>query len=380
MSRLGDVCKIDRDQGILEDLPYVGLEDIESGTARFLGTLAPRAVKSTTFRFNETHVLYGRLRPYLNKVIAPDFVGHCSTEIMPLKPFRGLTREYLTYWLLSDQTVSLISETSTGARMPRADMNVVMDIEIPVPPLPEQQRIVAILDEAFEAIATAKANTKKNLQNARALFEGELQALISKGGEGWSEKSLFDVSKEVARGKSRHRPRDEPSLYGGPYPFVQTGDISNSDHWITEYSQTYSQKGLQQSRLWPAGTVCVAIVGATVGESAILNFESCFPDSVIGIITDDRIAINEYVDYLLQGFKDILKEKGKGTARDNINLATFETQRFPFPPLAIQKQTVTKLNELHAATVQLASLYDQKSRQLDSLKSSLLHQAFTGNL
>ena len=274
-------------------LPYVGLENIESQTGQFIGSTDPLEVKSTTFKFTPEHLLYGRLRPYLNKAMLPDFAGHCSTEIFPVKPYSCLLREFLQYWFLREETVKQIDATSTGARMPRANMNAVLDFEFLLPPLPEQQRIVAILDEAFDGIATAKANAEKNLQNARALFESHLQSVFAQRGDGWVEKRLVEVSKEFGRGKSKHRPRNEPSLYNGPYPFIQTGDISNADHWLTDYTQTYSERGLSQSRLWQKGTICIAIVGATVGETAILDFKSCFPDSVIGIVVNDEFADNE---------------------------------------------------------------------------------------
>ena len=135
--RLGDVCGFDKVQGIHRGLPYVGLEHIESNTAHFIGSEEPLSVKSATFRFSKKHVLYGRLRPYLNKVFAPDFEGHCSTEIFPIKPAPELTREYLRYWLISDETKKRINGTCTGARMPRADMNEVLDFAFSLPSLPE---------------------------------------------------------------------------------------------------------------------------------------------------------------------------------------------------------------------------------------------------
>ena len=246
--------------------------------------------------------------------------------------------------------------------------------------LPEQQRIVGILDEAFEGLATAKSNAEKNLQNARALFESHLQSVFTQCGPGRVEKRLVEVSREFGRGKSKHRPRNEPKLYNGPYPFIQTGDISNADHWLTDYTQTYSEVGLAQSRLWPKGTICIAIVGATVGETAILDFEACFPDSVIGVVVNEKIADNEYVEFLLQAFKALLKEKGKGTARDNINLGTFENQRFPFPSLKQQKDIVATFSALSEETQRLESLYQQKLAALEALKKSLLHRAFNGEL
>lgn len=137
---------------------------------------------------------------------------------------------------------------------------------------------------------------------------------------------------------------------------------------------------MAQSKLWPQGTICIAIVGATVGETAILDFNACFPDSVIGIIVNEQLADYEYVEYLLQSFKAILKEKGKGTARDNINLGTFESQKFPFPALEMQKKIVSTLKNLDEETQRLEAIYRRKLDALDELKKSLLHQAFNGEL
>src|SRR5258707_967230 len=97
---LGEVCLVDKCQGIHRNLPYVGLEHIESNTGRFVGSTESVSVRSSTFKFSPEHLLYGRLRPYLNKVMLPDFMGHCSTEIFPLRPRAGLLREFLQYWFL----------------------------------------------------------------------------------------------------------------------------------------------------------------------------------------------------------------------------------------------------------------------------------------
>jgi type I restriction enzyme S subunit len=379
LPRLGDVCRFEKIQDTYSGLPYVGLEHIESDTAQFLGSLDPLEVKSATFRFTNKHVLYGRLRPYLNKVLMPDFTGHCSTEIFPLAPNSELLREFLCYWLLSGETVQRINATCTGARMPRADMNAVLDFIIPLPPLPEQHRIVTILDEAFDAIATAKANTEQNLRNARALFESYLEGVFSQRGDGWVDRRLSEVAKDFGRGKSKHRPRNDPKLYGGPYPFIQTGDVRNSDHLITEYTQTYSEAGLAQSKLWPKGTLCITIA-ANIAETGILGFDACFPDSVIGLVPNPEMTSTNFLEYLLQSFKAHLQAQGKGSAQDNINLGTFENQYFPFPSLNEQESIVKTMDSLREETQRLESLYQQKLTALDELKKSLLNQAFSGNL
>lgn len=312
----------------------------------------------------------------------PEEVTTVDSHVTIVRPKQGLFHlDFFGYMLVVIEDAIKEAGEGCGGQTELARSTLAERFSVSYPEsLAEQQRIVAILDEAFAGLVTAKANAEKNLQNARALFESHLQSVFTKRGEGWVERCLVEVSREFGRGKSRHRPRNEPSLYNGPYPFIQTGDISNADHWLINYTQTYSERGLAQSRLWPRGTICIAIVGATVGETAILDFEGCFPDSVIGIVVNDDVAHNEYVEYLLQSFKAQLKEKGKGTARDNINLGTFENQKFPFPPLKQQQEIVATLNALCEETQQLARLYEQKLTALDALKQSLLHQAFKGQL
>jgi type I restriction enzyme, S subunit len=158
----------------------------------------------------------------------------------------------------------------------------IQNISIPVPPIAEQKRIVEILDKAFEGIAKAEANTKQNLANARQLFDSYLNKIFRERGDEWIDKNLADIAIEFGRGKSKHRPRNDKKLYGGKYPFVQTGDIRNSDHILTNYSQTYNNTGLAQSKLWKKGTVCITIA-ANIAETAVLDFDACIPDSVIGL-------------------------------------------------------------------------------------------------
>ncbi|MDO8778507.1 MAG: restriction endonuclease subunit S [Burkholderiaceae bacterium] len=252
-------------------------------------------------------------------------------------------------------------------------------IRVPMPPPAEQQRIVTLLDAAFESIATAKANAEKNLQNARAIFESHLQSVFTLQGDGWEDKTLEQIATIFGRGKSRHRPRNAAHLYGGKYPFIQTGDIRNSEHFITEYSQTYSEAGLAQSKLWPKGTICITIA-ANIAETGILDFDACFPDSVIGIVPSPKEAITGFVEYLLQSFKVRLQSLGQGSAQANINMGTFENEKFPFPSVSEQKQIVVKLDALSTETQRLESLCQRKLQALDDLKKSLLHRAFNGDL
>ena len=130
-----------------------------------------------------------------------------------------------------------------------------LNYEISLPPIDEQMRIVGILYEVFEGVAKAKANVEGNLRNVSEVFEAYLQSVFADRDGLWERKTLKDVSITFGRGKSKHRPRNDKKLYGGKYPFIQTGDIRNSNHYITEYSQTYSEAGLALSKLWPKGKI-----------------------------------------------------------------------------------------------------------------------------
>lgn len=153
----------------------------------------------------------------------------------------------------------------------------------------------------------------------------------------WELKTLNELG-FVGRGKSRHRPRNAEHLYGGIYPLIQTGDIQKANFYITEYSQTYSEDGLAQSKLWNQGTMVISIVGANTAESAILGFDACFPDSVIGFIPDKQKTDVKFVKYNLEYLKSHLKSISQGTARENLSLEKLLSIKIPTPPLNTQKK------------------------------------------
>lgn len=285
---------------------------------------------------------------------------------------------FLYYLHLCDIDGSLRSHF-TGSGIQHFTGEALRRFHVPVPPLPEQQSIVAILDEAFAGLATAAANAEKNLRNAGELFDSYLNSVfMCRTGE-WAEKSLRDVSIDFGRGKSKHRPRNDPALYGGKYPFIQTGDIRNAGGVILEHSQTYNERGLAQSKLWPKGTICITIA-ANIAETGILGFDACFPDSVIGMVVDPAQANNKFVEYLLRFFKAILQAQGKGSAQDNINLATFENRKFPFPSIKLQNGLAASLDTIAEEVRRLESSYEARLQRISELKQSILQKAFSGEL
>lgn len=247
------------------------------------------------------------------------------------------------------------------------------------PSLEVQDELVELLDVTLLQIDQAKTNIEKNITNAKELFQSKLNEIFSQRGEGWEEKTLIEVSKEFGRGKSKHRPRNDLKLYNGIYPFVQTGDVRNTDKFITEFSQTYNEIGLSQSKLWKKGTICITIA-ANIAESAILNFDGCFPDSIIGFVVDPKKANRDFAYYCLLYLKTELQKQGKGSAQDNINLGTFQNQKFPFPQLKRQIEIVYLLDKLQIETFDIEKTYISKLVELEELKKSILQKAFSGEL
>jgi type I restriction enzyme S subunit len=242
-----------------------------------------------------------------------------------------------------------------------------------------QKAIVAKLDAAFASIEQAIAAAEKNAENAKQLFQSYLSDVFERADEGWVDKHLNDVAVEFGRGKSKHRPRNDPALYGGNYPFLQTGDVRNAGKFVTEYSQTYNENGLKQSKLWPKGTLCITIA-ANIAEVSILGLDACFPDSIIGLVVDAKQADIEFIYYSLLFAQKILKAKGKGSAQDNINQGTFESMMFKFPDLNTQKIVVENLHAIAVVLEELNTMYSTKNELLTQLKQSLLQQAFNGQL
>ena len=147
----------------------------------------------------------------------------------------------------------------------------------------------------------------------------------------------------VGRGRSRHRPRNEPSLYDGNYPFFQTGDIKSANLYLRQYTQTYNEKGLAQSKLWEPETLCITIA-ANIAETAILGIQACFPDSVIGFVADNEKADVRFIKYSIDYMKLKMQRVSHGTTQDNLSLEKLTSFDFPTPSLPTQRKIATILS------------------------------------
>src|SRR5690606_33165280 len=189
--------------------------------------------------------------------------------------------------------------------------------------------------------------------------------------ESWKVEMLEDVS-EINRGKSKHRPRNASFLYGGKYPFVQTGDIKEANLYLETFTQTYSEEGLKQSKLWDENTLCITIA-ANIAETAILKIKACFPDSIIGLIPYRDKANVLFIKYQFDNFKILIQRLSQGVAQDNLNKEKLSQIEFSFPSIPEQQKIASFLSEVDKKIAQL----QQKKSLLEQYKKGVMQHLFS---
>ena len=196
--------------------------------------------------------------------------------------------------------------------------------------------------------------------------------------DGWIWITLPQIG-ELNRGKSKHRPRNDPKLYGGQYPFIQTGDVRNANGVINTYTQTYSEEGLKQSRLWKKGTLCITIA-ANIAETAILGFDACFPDSIVGFITEPHHCDINWIEFFIRTAKENLERYAPATAQKNINVEILSDLAVPLPSLAEQNKIVEEVELIFSIADQLEKTINANIKRAERLRQTILKQAFEGKL
>jgi len=159
----------------------------------------------------------------------------------------------------------------------------------------------------------------------------------------WNKQKMSELG-ILERGTSKHRPRNAPELLGGTYPLIQTGDISNSDLYITEYKSTYSELGLKQSKMWRKDTLCITIA-ANIAQTSILTFDACFPDSVVGFITNGKVN-NIFMHYWFDFLQKIIEAQATQVAQKNINLKILNNLDVIVPPIELQNKFASFVEQI----------------------------------
>lgn len=190
--------------------------------------------------------------------------------------------------------------------------------------------------------------------------------------------NFLAYSGDLGRGKSKHRPRNDEILFGGKYPFIQTAEVK-AQEVITEYSQTYSDFGLAQSKLWPKGTLCITIA-ANIAETGFLGIDACFPDSVVGFTPFQAIIDKRYIDYFFKFAKRKISSWAPATAQKNINLNILENIIIPYCCLKEQTQVVSEIETRLSVCDNILTNIDEGLEKAEALRQSILKKAFEGSL
>ena len=290
-------------------------------------------------------------RPYILNIDGAIHDGWASISNFNDTLIADYLYHYLSSSIVQNYWISKINSGSVSNL--NADIIKSLQIPIPCPDNPEkslkiQQEIVRILDQLTETTNNLKRELVNERQIRKKQFEFYREQLFKFEEDVVEWRTLIEVASDFGRGKSKHRPRNDNKLYGGIIPFIQTGDVRNGAKEISNYTQTYNEFGLRQSKLWPKGTVCITIA-ANIAETSILGFNACFPDSIIGFVPNVKKTNSKYIYYLLSNYKSQLEKLGQGSAQLNINLGTFEHLKFPIPSLVEQERIVKLLDQFNTA-------------------------------
>ena len=253
--------------------------------------------------------------------------------------------------------------TGIGGSLTRAQPKRVAEYPVPVLSRERQDKIVSILNR----LESIKRERKSELDLLDSLVKARFVELFGNPVLNSKNLPLEKLSNlgELNRGVSKHRPRNAPELLNGAYPLIQTGDVANSDTYITRYSSTYSELGLRQSRLWPKETLCITIA-ANIAKTGILKFNACFPDSVVGFISGDKVT-SLYIHYWFSFFQKILENQAPMSAQKNINLKLLSELNVMVPSLEVQAQFSVFIRQINKSKSVIKKSLDETQILFQSL-------------
>lgn len=337
------------------------------------------------------------VRPNLQAVAfiedAPDDLV-CSTGFNVVKPVaHKLSPKFAYYSLLADGARQYFEATAKGVGYPAVDDKDFQSFVVPLPPLPEQQRIAAYLNASCVAIDAAASAKRRQIETLDALALAVIHQAVTRGiniavrlkpsgmdwlpevPEHWHVQQIKRTC-EIVRGKFSHRPRNDPAFYGGEYPFVQTGDITAARKYIRTYSQTLNELGLSVSKMFPRGTLVMSIA-ANIGDMAILDSEACFPDSMVGLIPTHETDLN-FLYYMMRAMKDIMLRSAVISTQLNLNNVRIGTNFAAFPPKKEQMAIGEYLDAKEQEAFAVKETLNQQIAILTAYRKSLIHECVTG--
>ena len=352
-----DSAKFSADQGI----PLIRIRDVVRGFSETYTT----EVCDQEYIVNDGDILIG-MDGEFNIARWKGGKAYLNQRVCRLLPKDGVDAMYLYYFM--PQALKAIEDKTPFVTVKHLSAKELNKIVVTVPTIEDQKKIANCLQRLDELISLRKQQLSKLDELVESRFIEMFGDPVYNPNR-LPTKPLANLG-SLDRGRSKHRPRNDPKLLGGPYPLIQTGEVSNAGLYITEYQNTYSELGLQQSKMWNAGTLCITIA-ANIAQTAILTFNACFPDSVVGFIPTDEIdAI--YMHYWFSFFQKMLDEQAPQVAQKNINLKILSELQVTIPSKEEQQEFVAFVKHTDKSKFEI-----QKSlEKLETLKKALMQKYF----
>jgi type I restriction enzyme, S subunit len=284
---------------------------------------------------------------------------------------KEIKTKFVYYYLFGN--IHLLERGFKGAGLKHISKKYIENLDIPILPIETQNKIVAILDNANSIIEKRESTIQIFAELLRASYLDIFGDPISNS-KNWDIELLGDISK-LERGRFSPRPRNDPSYFGGKYPFIQTGDINNSRYRLNTFTQTLNEKGIKVSKQFNIGDIVIAIVGATIGATSILQIDTYATDSIIAIKSTGKTN-NVFLEMLLRFYRQVLLDTAPEAARANINLSILGRLKIITPPIELQNRYLEIDKRIEAETKRLLSSLEQ----LKQLQNSLIQKVFNGQL
>lgn len=365
-----------------KEFNYVSLEHIESHTGRLNGFKPTKGeeIKSSKARFTTKHVLYGKLRPYLNKVFVPDFEGIATSEILTLEPSSELlNRKFLAFYLRSPEFVAFASANVTGSRMPRVSIREFKAAEIPVPPLEEQRRIVARIEELLSRIERAKSLRQKSLAETSALLPSTLHGVFSKAEEDvWEKQPIEELVKDIRTGTTP--PSKEEKYYGGDIQWFTPGDLGE-DKFLVKSARTITHTAIEEgkAKIFEKGTILFVGIGATLGKVGIAGKDASSNQQITGMLFKDAV-VPDFAYYWFRYKHDYIRVLSPAATLPIINQDGLGSLAMEYPSVDEQRRIVAYFDSLQEKVNELQHLQSATEKEIDQLTQSILSKAFKGEL
>jgi len=389
IKRLGDVCdtgaggtplKAHKDYYEGGDIPWLQSGEVSQGEIyKAKNFITEKGLKNSSARlFPKDTVLVAMYGATAGQVGILRFAATTNQAVCGIFPNDKTIPEYLFYCFLCKKE-DLISQAVGGAQ-PNISQIKIKDTRIPLPPLHEQRRIVAILDEAFAAIAKAKENAEKNLANAREVFESYLQSVFANPEAGWEKKKLC----EVAEFKGGGTPSKAVAKYwNGTIPWVSPKDMKYKE--IFDAQDHISVDAIENSStsLVRLGSILIVVRSGILAHTvplAIARKDVTINQDMKALIPKKEVEPEFLYYHLSASHKVLLSLANRGATVHRLPSELLETLKVLIPPLQVQKAIVTKLDSLTTETQKLETIYKKKLANLDELKKSILEKAFAGEL